>query len=99
MGMIFAFALFCLGIGVFMVFLQISASKFFYLGGILSILLGIIMFEEEELTKKDIVINYLLIAFGVGLIVSGFLFFREISIGVVIEVIFNKLFFWLEYFL
>ena len=99
MGMIFAFALFCLGIGVFMVFLQISASKFFYLGGILSILLGIIMFEEEELTKKDIVINYLLIAFGIGLIVSGFLFFREISIGVVIEVIFNKLFFWLEYFL
>ena len=97
--MIFAFALFCLGIGVFMVFLQISASKFFYLGGILSILLGIIMFEEEELTKKDIVINYLLIAFGIGLIVSGFLFFREISIGVVIEVIFNKLFFWLEYFL
>ncbi|MBQ5325820.1 MAG: hypothetical protein J6K80_01340 [Oscillospiraceae bacterium] len=99
MGMIFAFALFCLGIGVFMVFLQISASKFFYLGGILSILVGIIMFEEEELTKKDIVINYLLIAFGIGLIVSGFLFFREISIGVVIEVIFNKLFFWLEYFL
>ena len=99
MGVILAFFLFLLGIGVFMVFLQISASKFFYIGGALIAFCGVIMFAEEEVSKKDTIINSLVIALGIGIIIAGFLFFREMSIGVLIEITFNKLFFWLEYFL
>ena len=99
MGIIVAFALFCLCIGLFFRFMRISASKFFYVGGVLTVLLGLLMFFEDEISRKDAIINCLAIAFGIGLIVSGFLFFREISIGMLIETVFNKLFFWVEYFI